>query len=178
MSYDIYFIKTKDLNSENVYNLLETTEPKPDNEIFISKDLMKSLTEQIKSEGLKFEVFEGKNEDYFELNFSSYQLSIFNSQIVISLPYWEENSKENINTEIKQITNILLNNGLIGFDPQKEIFLTTTYELQQTFTETTILEDFSFNSKIQNNYGDTMVFLGLGIGILILGFFIWKKVKK
>jgi len=63
MSYDIYFIKKKDLNSDNVHDILETTEPKSENEIFISKDLMKSLIEQLKSEGLKFEIFEGKDED-------------------------------------------------------------------------------------------------------------------
>ena len=74
MSYYIYFIKKKDLNSDNVHDILETTELKSENESFISKDLMKSLIEQLKSEGLKFEIFEGKDEDYFELNFPTYQL--------------------------------------------------------------------------------------------------------
>ncbi len=77
MSYDIYFIKKKDLNSDNVYDILESTEPKSDNEVFISKDFMQSLIKELKSEGLEFEIFGGKDEDYFELNFSTYQLFNF-----------------------------------------------------------------------------------------------------
>jgi len=133
MSYDIYFIKKKDLDLDNVYHLMETTQLKPDSEIFISKDLMKSLIEQLKSEGLKFEVSEGK--DSSALDFSTYQVSMYNSQIAISLPYWDQNSTDEINMEVKQIVNVLLNNGLRGFDPQTEYFLTEPFNILPTFLE-------------------------------------------
>jgi len=177
MSYDIYFIKKKDLNSDNVYDILETTEPKSDNEIFISKDLMKSLIEQLKSEGLEFETFEGKDEDYFELNFPTYQLSMFNSQVAISFPYWDENSNDGVNKEIKQITNVLLSNDLKGFDPQTEEFITEPYEFQKTFTETKTVVDNHMNSETQNQNGSNLMYLGIGLGVVILGFIIWKMIK-
>ena len=177
MSYDIYFIKKKDLNSENVYDIMETTEPKPDNEIFISKDFMKSLIEQLNSEGLEFKIFKGKDEDYFELNFPTFQLSMFNSQIAISLPYWDENSNDGVNNEVKQITNVLLSNDLKGFDPQTEDFITEPYEFQKTFTETKTVVNNHLNSETQGQNGNNLIYLGIGLGVVIIGFIIWKMVK-
>ena len=177
MSYDIYFIKKKDLNSENVYDIMETTEPKPDNEIFISKDFMKSLIEQLNSEGLEFKIFKGKDEDYFELNFPTFQLSLFNSQIAISLPYWDENSNDGVNNEVKQITNVLLSNDLKGFDPQTEDFITEPYEFQKTFTETKTVVNNHLNSETQGQNGNNLIYLGIGLGVVIIGFIIWKMVK-
>lgn len=177
MSYDIYFIKKKDLNTENVYDVLETTEPKPDNEIYISKDFMKSLIEQLKSEGLEFEIFEGKDEDYFELNFPTYQLSMFNSQLAISLPYWDENSSEGINKEIKQITNVFLKNDFTGFDPQTEEFITEPYEFQKAFTETKSVVDDHLKSESQQSSGNNLMYFGIGLGILIIGLIVWKMIK-
>ena len=177
MSYDIYFIKKKDLNSENVYDIMETTEPKPDNEIFISKDFMKSLIEQLNSEGLEFKIFKGKDEDYFELNFPTFQLSMFNSQIAISLPYWDENSNDGVNNEVKQTTNVLLSNDLKGFDPQTEEFITEPYEFQKTFTETKTVVNNHLNSETQGQNGNNLIYLGIGLGVVIIGFIIWKMVK-
>jgi len=166
------------LNSDNVYDVMETTEPKSDNEIYISKDFMKSLIEKLKSEGLEFQIFEGKEEDYFELNFPTYQLSMFNGQITITLPYWDENRNDGINKEVKQITNVFLNNKLKGFDPQTEEFIRVPYEFQMTFTETKTVVDSHMNSETQSHNGNTLMYLGIGLGILILGFLIWKMIKK
>ena len=177
MSYDIYFIREKHLNKENVHDILETSEPKSGNEIFISKDFMKSLIEKLKSEGLEFEIFEGKDEDYFELNFPTYQLSMFNSQIAISLPYWDENSNNGINKEVKNITNVFLNNDLKGFDPQTEEFITKPYEFQKTFTESKTVVFSDINSESQPQKGNSLLYVGIGVGILILGFLVWKMIK-
>lgn len=177
MSYDIYFIKKKDLNSENIYDILETTEPKPNDEIYISKDFMKSLIAEMKSEGLEFEIFEGKEEDYFELNFPTYQLSMFNSQIAVSLPYWDENSSDGINKEIKQISNVFLENGFTGFDPQTETFITEPYEFQNTFTETETVVNNHLKSESQQSNGNTLMYLGIGLVVLIIGFLIWKMIR-
>ena len=165
------------MNSDNVYDILEMTEPNSDNEIFISKDLMKSIIEQLKSEGLEFETFEGKDEDYFELNFPTYQLSMLNSQVAISLPYWDENSNDGVNKEIKQITNMLLSNDLKGFDPQTEEFITEPYEFQKAFTETKTAVDNHINSETQTQNGNNLMYLGIGLGVLILGLIIWKMIK-
>jgi len=177
MSYKIYFINKKDLNSENVYNILEVTEPNPKNEIYISKYFMKSLIEQLKSKGLEFKIFQDKDEDYFELNFPNYQLSMFNSQIVISLPYWNENSNEGINKEIKQITNVFLKNDFIGFDPQTEEFISEPFEFQKTFTETKTIVDNHLKTEIQPSSGKNTVYLGIGLGMLIIVIIVWKMMK-
>jgi hypothetical protein len=178
MSYDLYFIKKKDLNSENVYDILETTELKPDNEIYISKDYMKTLIEELKMEGLEFEVFEGKDEDHFELNFPTYQLSIFNSHITISLPYWDQNSNDGINKEIKLLTNVLLKNDLTGFDPQTEDFITELYEIQGAFSETKTVVDSSLKSEPQKSNYDNLMYIGIGFVIMIVVILIWRKIKK
>ncbi|QNR23655.1 hypothetical protein [Croceimicrobium hydrocarbonivorans] len=177
MSYDLYFVKGKDLNSDNVYDILEISDLKSDNEIFLSKDFMKSLIEELKSEGLVFEVFVGKDEDYFELNFPSYQVSMFNSQIAISLPYWDENSNAGINKDVKQITNVLLANGLRGFDPQSEEFITEAYEIHETFTETKAEVDSLVNTEIQSHEANTLLYVGIGLGLMLITFLIWKMIR-
>ncbi len=178
MSYDLAFIKTKNLNFDNVYDLLETTEPDPENEIFIDKGLMNKIISEIKSLGLDFEIFEGKNRDYYELNFPSYQVSMFNSEIAISLPYWDENENKNINSEIEQITNILLSNGFTGFDSQTEEFISVPFEVQSTFVESKNVIDNHMNLESPGHKYSATMYVGIIIGVLIIGVLIWKVLTK
>jgi hypothetical protein len=178
MSYDIYFLKKKDLNSENVYDILETTEPNPDNEIYLSKDDMKTLIEDLRSEGLDFEVFEGQDEDYYELNFPTFQLSMFNGQISISLPYWDQNSNDGINKEVKIITNVLLENDLTGFDPQTGDFIIEPYEIQGTFSETKTIVDSSLKSEPKKSNYENLMYIGIGFVTMIVVILIWRRIKK
>ena len=102
---------------------------------------------------------------------------MFNSQIAISLPYWDENSNDGVNNEVKQITNVLLSNDLKGFDPQTEDFITEPYEFQKTFTETKTVANNHLNSETQGQNGNNLIYLGIGLGVVIIGFIIWKMVK-
>jgi hypothetical protein len=86
MSYDIYFIKRKDLTSNNIETILESDVSKSDQH-FVSKQLMLEIKDKLIQQGLKFEVFEKTDENYLELNFPTYQVSMFNSQFAISVPY-------------------------------------------------------------------------------------------
>jgi hypothetical protein len=178
MSYDIYFVKKKNLTHENVWDVLEILEPTPDNEIYISKDLMISIVDTLQAKGLKFEIFERDDEDYLELNFPSYQVSMFNSQIVILLPYWDENGEDGIDKEVKLITNVLLDNDLQGFDPQTEEFITERYEFKETFTETKSVVDEHFSTQPETKNGNNLTQVGFGLGVLIIGFVIWKMLSK
>jgi len=101
MSYDIYFIKRKDLNLNNVNQILEADVIKSSKH-FVSKELMMKIKESLISKGLKFEVFVGNDEDYLELNFPSYQVSMFNIQIALSIPYLDANNNDIITEEVKQ----------------------------------------------------------------------------
>lgn len=177
MSYDIAFIKTKNLNIDNVYDLLEATEPSPEHEIYIDNDLMNKLILDIKNIGIKFEIFEGKNRDHFELNFPTYSVSIFRSEVAISVPYWDENSDTDVNLEIKRITNILLENGFTGFDSQTGEFITEPYSFQSTFTESKSIVDTHFknSSATNNNY---IKYFGFLIGVIVVGYLIWRYLIK
>ena len=179
MSFELYFIKKDDLNINNVYPILEAEDVNQSNDFFVSKRLMVDIQKFLIDNGLKFEMFEGKKEDYFELNFPSYQLSMFNSQIVISIPYWDENSTDKVNKEIKIITNVLIENGFTGFDSQTEEFITQKYIFQKTFSETKLVVDDNFN-KFENNSlsNNSIRYIGIGLVILIIGIVIWKMKSR
>ncbi len=174
MSYDIYFIKRKDLTSKNIETILESDALKTDKH-FVSKELMVELKDKLIQQGLKFEVFEKPDEDYLELNFPTYQVSMFNNQFAISVPYWDSNSDVGINNEIKIITNTLLDNGFTGYDPQTEEFIVSKYEFKKTFTESKTVVDKTLNNQTENNFN--YKYVGIGIAILIIGFIIWKILK-
>lgn len=174
MSYDIYFIKRKDLTSNNIETILESDVTKSDQH-FVSKQIMLEIKNKLIQQGLKFEVFEKTDEDYLELNFPTYQVSMFNSQFAISVPYWDSNSDDRINNEIKIITNTLLDNGFTGYDPQTEEFIVTKYEFKKSFTESKTVVDKTLNTQTDNSFN--YKYVGIGIAILVIGIIIWKLLK-
>ena len=174
MSYEIYFIKRKDLNSKNIETILESDVLKTDKH-FVSKQLMLEIKDKLQNQGLIFKFFEDTNEGYLELNFPTYQISMFNSQFAISVPYWDSNSNEGINNEIKLITNTLLENGFTGYDPQTEEFILTKYEFEKTFSESKSLVDKTLNENLNNN--DNLKHFGIGFAILVIGIIIWRFIK-
>jgi hypothetical protein len=180
VSYELYFIKKKNLNPENANSILESTEPSESDDFFVSKDLMLKLKSELKEKGLNFEIFKSKTEDYVELNFPTYQISMFNSQIAISLPYWDSNSDDGINKEIKIITNVLIENGFTGFDPQTEEIISKKYEFQKTFTETKTVVDehLNANKNLNSDNSNSIKIIGIILGIVLIGIVIWKLIKR
>lgn len=174
MSYDIYFIKRKDLTSKNIETILESDVSKTD-EHFVSKQTMLDIKDKLIQQGLKFDVFEKSDEDYLELNFPTYQVSMFNSQFAISVPYWDSNREDGINNEIKIITNTFLDNGFTGYDPQTEEFIVTKYEFKKNFSESKTVVDKTLNNQHDNN--SNLKYIGIGIAIIIVGIVIWKLIK-
>ncbi|MEQ1605504.1 MAG: hypothetical protein ABL999_11615 [Pyrinomonadaceae bacterium] len=143
MSYDIYFIKSDGLSSENIDEYLET-EVSDTDQHFISKALMNEVKVELAANGLSFETFEGKQDDYVELNLETYQISMSNSQIAVSLPYWDINSSDAIDIEVKLISKVLIERGFTGYDPQTG----------KCFTEpTTFLTEFSrTNENVKEHF--------------------------
>lgn len=115
------------------------------------------------------------DEDYMELNFPTYQVSMFNSQFAISIPYWDSNSNDGINNEVKIITNTFLENGFTGYDPQTEEFIMAKYEFKKSFTESKTIVDKTLNNQTNNNLN--YKYIGIGIAILVIGMIVWKLVK-
>lgn len=117
MSYDIDFIRSNQLSAENVDKYLEPEASDTDPH-FISKELMNEIKVELAKRGFNFESFEGREEDYLELNFETYQICMFNSQIAISLPYWDVNSSNAITDEVGIVSDVLIGKGFTGYDPQ------------------------------------------------------------
>lgn len=184
MSYDIYYIKKPDLNNENVYDILETEAVDVNDETFISKDAMDFLVKELESIGLIFKV--NKSRDYYELSFPSYQLSLYENQIAISLPYWGKNSDSSINGEMKQISNVLIQNNFIGFDPQTEAIIREPYDFKSSFDLSNASVQKHISSEIKDNRHELgkegnssgLKNVGLVLGGLLLAFLIWKFINK
>lgn len=173
MSYDIYFIKRKDLTLNNIEAILESDALTTDNH-FIRKQLMIKIKDKLVKQGLKFEVFEESNEGYLELNFPTYQVSMYNNQFEISVPYWNSNSNDGINNEIKIIINTFLEEGFTGYDQQTGEFIVSKYEFKRTFSESKSTIDKTQNKLPNNNLN----YIFIGIAILIVGIVIWKLLKN
>lgn len=177
MSYDITFVKFSHLTLDNAYDVLEMTDVDPSSETYVSRDEMESIIAEIANIGIEFDQFEGKDGSHFELNFPSYQVFLFHSQLAISVPYWDENNSEKIDKEIKQISNVFLNNGFRGFDSQTEEIIESPYTFQQTFSETKAIVD-SARPKEKSIIGNNMLYIGIGFLIVITLFVIFKLVKR
>lgn len=174
MSYDIYFIKRKDLTSNNIETILESDVSKNDQH-FISKKIMLEIKDKLIKQGLKFEVFEKTDQDYLELNFPTYQITMFNGQFAISVPYWDSNSDDGINNEIKIITNTLLDNGFTGYDPQTGEFIVTKYEFKKNFSESKAVVDKTLKIHTDNNV--SYKYIGIGVAVIVIGIIIWRLLK-
>lgn len=149
MSYDVSFIKGARITSEMVEEIL-AFEASPQDEHFISKALKDEVKIALKERGLRFEVFEESKEEYVELNFETYQISMFDSEISISLPYWDENGSGKIKDELHEIARILIEKGFTGYNVQTGVLFNEP-EL--------ILSDFERTSRdireyLSQNAGD------------------------
>lgn len=162
------------MTSNNIETILESDVSKSDQH-FVSKQLMLEIKDKLIQQGLEFEVFEKTDEDYLELNFPTYQVSMFNSQFAISVPYWDSNRDDGINKEIKIITNTLLDKGFTGYDPQTEEFIATKFEFKKSFSDSKMVADKSLNTQTENSFN--YKYLGIGITILMIGILIWKLLK-
>ncbi len=175
MSYDIYFLKNKQAKQETIFELLEA-DASPTDAHFISKELMLEIKDLLSAAGLKFEVFERAGEDYLELNFSTYQLSMFNNQIALSLPFWDENNTVGVNGEVKRIANVLLDKGFIGFDPQTEEFITEKFEFKTGFREAKEVVDKQFQTS--STTSESYKWVGVVVAAVLLALLMWKMLRS
>jgi hypothetical protein len=176
LGYSLDFILNKKLTLDNVYEVLEMTDPSATDDHYVSPELMESLISEIEALGIPFELFTPDEGNYFELNFPTYQVMLYSSEVVISVPYWDDNADETIDSEIKQISNILLKNNFTGFDSQTEEFIDKPYQFQETFTET--LEVVNESNTSTEETGNTLLYVGLALGAIIISFIIWKILNR
>ena len=178
MSYDIYFIKKKGITASEIDVLLEG-DVKSSDDHYVSKELMVSIHQKLSQEGLIFEIFESHDSDgdYYELNFPTYQVSIFNSMIAISLPYWDANSESEIDMEVQTITFILTEFGFLTYDPQTNEVTEGTKSVSKNFTETKEYVEKRINTNEESS-NNNLSYLWIGLGIIIVSLIIWKVVRR
>lgn len=174
MSYDIYFIKTKDVNPDNIERLLEGVVNESD-EHFISKEEMLALKDSIASLGYEYELFENDDEYYIEMSFKSCQVSIFNSQAAITVPYWAENVNDTLAKEVESITQIFLKNGFTGYDQQTEEIFTSDYKFLDSFKSNLSVVNESLN-ELKKQKKSSWIIFAVGIILIILVFVVWKLI--
>ena len=147
MSYDIYFLNSNKVSSENVDEFLESEVSEKDDH-FISKVLKNEIRDNLAENGLSFETFEGQQDDYLELNFETYQISMTNSEIAILLPYWDINSGDAIGNEVKVVSNVLIGRGFTGYDPQTGRFFTDPNSFSTEFARVNENVKDHFSSEV------------------------------
>ena len=120
MSYDILFVKTKDLSPDSIDELLEGEVAENDIH-FISQDEMGALVDEIFELGIDYETIEDNSDGLsIELDFEKFSLSIFNSQAGLTVPYWNELADEKYAAQVESIAKIFLKRGYSIYDPQTE----------------------------------------------------------
>lgn len=179
MSYDITFIRKSDsVTLDNINSILEDTDVESTDFDFLSLEFKNELIKQLKDEGLKFEIFqakEGTSSNYFELNFPTYQVVLFDNQISISVPYWDDNTSEQVNKEVKAISNILLDNGFIGYDPQIGKLITEKFDFKDNFTASQEMVKGHLNQE--NNESVSTPQVAIIFLIVVVAFLLFKAMK-
>lgn len=174
MSYEVTFIKNRvNLSLKNIGHILEDTDAKETDFDFFPLKFRESLISVLKDEGLEFDVFKSGKEvtgSYFELNFPTYQVYFFDTQISIVVPYWDENTSKKIDNEIKIISNVLLVNDLVGYDSQTDEIITEQYSLDSNFITSKSVVDNSHDKKCNNHtsYNFHWWILGVFVFAIIL----------
>jgi hypothetical protein len=159
MSYDLTFYNKKNMTAEEV------------EEFFVNETIVKEIDskkklkiiEELKKENLQFEIEDLEND--IELNFETYQISIFNNEISISIPYWKENSDKKVVNEINTICSILLKNDMTGYDLQSEIVFNEEIDFGEMYDA-----NFEAVSHILNDITDEEINPRRRKILLIVGF--------
>ena len=114
MSYDIFGYKLKDDISleETLRALNGEADEDFEGEKFSSQD--KETTDEIL---IQLGFTKHQYEEYTEYDLEALQIIIFENEISITLPYWEE-SKANLNLAIKIANKIQKKTEIVFFDPQ------------------------------------------------------------
>jgi hypothetical protein len=136
---------------------------------------MLALKNEIDSLGYEYELYENEEEYYIELSFKSCQISIFNSQAAISVPYWAENVNDALAKEVESIAQIFLKNGFTGYDQQTEEIFTTGYKFLDSFKLNLSVVNESLNAMKNYKKSSWIIFV-VGIILIILVFVVWKLI--
>ncbi len=131
MSYDIHFIKKKDITIQESLEFLEKQK--------ISKEYQfsESETKQMVSEIVEMNQHKGVDttKDSTAIDFDTFQVSMYDTQLTISIPYVKENLAQKIIVQVNCVIDVFLENGCSGLDGQSEKFIDDDYSFKTSFAK-------------------------------------------
>ncbi len=133
MSLDLFFINKKVTTSEEVEKIREN-EISSSDEHFISQEVMQKILDELKAKGLKFEPYIKENK--MEASSESWSLSFSHKEGFLTIPYWESLATDEIRQEMNLVVNVVLDQGMCGFDPQSGEFVDRSYNFLTMFNHT------------------------------------------
>lgn len=131
MSYDIHFIKKKDITVQQSLDFLE--QQKVSKEFQFSEAETKTMISEIVEMNQHKEMKTVK--DCTEIDFDSFQVSLYKSQLTISIPYWKENLAQKNIVLVNCVIDIFIENNCVGLDSQVEKFIDDDYSFKTSFAQ-------------------------------------------
>ena len=89
------------------------------------------------------------------------------------MPYWDKNSGEGVNREIKKIINVFLEYDFKGFDPQTEEFINEPFEFKESFKESKRVVDNLGDSESKAVSIKPRIYLGISVVFFLLLILVW-----
>ncbi len=133
MGYGISFVRFEGLNESNVEEVFADELLSEHPEQYLSLEFRESLMLSLRSHGLRFEAHYYDQTDSLELDFGTFDLRLYSTQIGLSIPYWDSNNEKSVMIIISQIISIIVDFGLVGHDPQCDEFIRDTHDVELHF---------------------------------------------
>lgn len=131
MSYDLHFIKNKNLT---ILQALDSLEKKSvSNEFQFSESETKNIVSEITRMNQHSAI--NNNGTSTEIEFDLFKISLFQNQLSISIPFVKENLSQKTSVQVNSIIDIFLENGCVGLDGQIEKFIDDDYSFKTSFAQ-------------------------------------------
>lgn len=132
MSYDIFFVKDRNLSKEQMESFLDS-DIESDHPQYITPSDHTLLESELENSGLDFD--RSEYEGSISFDFPSFQIGVFDNQIALNIPYWEINSNPQIQKKVQAVYQIILQNGYQSFDPQLDALVDDKHDIAASFDQ-------------------------------------------
>lgn len=131
MSYSLNFIKKQDLTIQESLDILETQ--KVSKEFQFSENETQKIIAEIAE--MNQHVSIKKEKDSTEIDFENFQVSFFDSQLSVSIPFSKGNLAQKVLVQVNCIIDIFLESDCIGIDGQIEKFIDDDYSFKTAYSQ-------------------------------------------
>ncbi len=131
MSYDIHFIKKKNITIQESLDFLEKKKISKDNQF--SEAETKSMVAEIVEMNQHKDV--NTTKDSTTIDFDTFQVSLYKSQLSIAISYQKESLAQKNIVLVNCVIDTFLENDSIGLDGQVEKFIDDDYSFKASFAQ-------------------------------------------